>query len=101
MEELLCFVSCLTGQVDAQLLEYIFIHRGQNYRRMYLAAFQLFQLLERQCRLWLIPRTNTQRNQYLIRMQARISVAQMSNLQLLNRFDNCRCNELHFLCNSC
>ena len=85
MESLFCFVDRLAGDVDAQAAEDLLVHRGEDDRGMDLAAAQLVQLLHRKLGGRVGGRADGEGDQHLVGVQARVAVAQMVDLQVLDR----------------
>ena len=95
MEELLRLITGLTGKIHAQLLERLLIHGGKNHGRMRLASFQSVKLFHAGLRGGIRGGTDGQCDQDLVDVQPGIVVAEVGNLQVLNRLDNLGGDELH------
>ena len=68
---------------------------------MYFAAFQFFQLLHSQLRLFICCGTNAQGDEDFICVQSGVMVAQMRHFQMLDRFDDGGRNQLHIVIQIC
>ena len=88
MIKLLCLILRLACEVDTELFEYVFIYAGEQHGGMCLCAGKLGKLFERACGGFIGCRRNSERKKRFIHMQARVAVAHMIGLELLDRFDD-------------
>ena len=90
-------VDRLEGDVRAELFEHIFIDRREDHRGMHLAAAQSGQRLLCQLGGWVGDGAHGQRDQHLVGVQARIGVAKVLDLQMLNGREDHGGNEIHIV----
>ena len=75
MEDLLVLIDRLAGHLDSELFHEPLIYRRKHHRAMGLTAFQLRKSSSR--RVFIRRRGNRERDEHLIRVQARILPAQI------------------------
>ena len=97
MIQLLCLIPRLEGYIDAELLEHLLIDVGEDDGGVRLAALEAVDLVDSVARHRVHDRAYSQRHQHLIRVQARIVVAEVLDLEVLDRLDDARSDKLQRL----
>lgn len=94
MIQLLRLISRLEGDIDAELFEHLLVNVGEDDGGVRLAALEAVDLVDRVARHRVHDRAYSQRDKHLIRVQARIVVAEVLDLEVLDRLDDARRDEL-------
>ena len=87
MIELLCLILWLAGNIDAKLLEYVFVNSGKNDGGMCFAEAELFKLLHSKGCNGTGHRRNRECYEYLVNIEFFIRSRQISALKLTNRLN--------------
>ena len=90
MEEFFHLIARLAGNVHAQLLEQVFVHMRQDDRRVGVAAVEAVHLLDGVRGRGVGDSADRQSDQQLVRMQARVVIAQMLHFEMLDRGNDVR-----------
>ena len=88
MKELFGLETRLERDVHLELFEHVFIHVRENDGRVRLAARELFQLLHGDLGGRVAHGADAQRDEHLVGVQAGIVVAEMFDLQVLDRLND-------------
>ena len=88
MKELFGLEARLKRDVHLELFEHVFIHVREDDGRVRLAVRQLFELLHGGLGGRVAHGADAQRHEHLVGVQARVVVAQMLDLQVLDRLDD-------------
>ena len=83
---ILCLILGFAGQIHAQTLENLFIHSGEDHRRVNLAATQFTQLLHSLLCHGICHRADRKRNEGLVRMESGIAIYLQFYLKDLQSF---------------
>ena len=94
MIQLLRLIPRLEGDVDAELLEHLLVDVGENDGGMRLTALEAVDLVDRVACHRVHDRAYRQRDKHLIRVQTRIVVAEVLDLEVLDGLDDARSDEL-------
>lgn len=97
MIQLLRLIPRLEGYIDAELLEHLLVDVGEDDGGVRLAALEAVDLVDRVARHRVHDRAYSQRDQHFIRVQARIVVAEVLDLEVLDRLDDARSDKLQRL----
>ena len=101
MKKLFRLILRLTGQIDTELFEYVFVYAGEEYGGMRFCTAELGELFQCACRIFIRNGGDCECKQDLIHMKVRVLVAHVRGLQLLNRFDNGGGEEACGIVNAC
>ena len=88
MKELLGLEARLERDVHLELFEHVFVHVREDDGRVRLAVRELFELLHGDLGGRVAHGADAQRHEHLVGVQARVVVAQMLDLQVLDRLDD-------------
>ena len=88
VKELFGLEARLERDVHLELFEHVFVHMREDDGRVRLAVRELFELLHGDLGGRVVHRTDAQRDEHLVGVQARVVVAQMLHLQVLDRLDD-------------
>ena len=88
MKELFGLEMRLERDVHLKLLEHVFVHVREDDGRMRLTVRELCQLLHGDLGGRVACGTDAQRDEHLIGVQARVVVAEVFDLQVLDRLDD-------------
>ena len=88
MVEFLIFKVRLAGDVDLELAEGVLVHAGEDDAGVRLAAGELFELLHGDLRRRVRDRAYGESDEHLVRVQAGVAVAEMGDLEMLDRLDD-------------
>ena len=88
MKELFGLEMRLERDVYLELLEHILVHVREDDGRVRLAVRELFELLHGDLCGRVVHRTDAQRDEHLVGVQARVMIAEVFDLQVLDRLDD-------------
>ena len=93
MIEFLIFKVRLAGYIHLELAEGVLVDAGEDDAGMRLAAGELFELLHGRLRIGIRDRADGEGDEHLVRVQAGVAVAEMGDLEMLDRLDDLRGDE--------
>ena len=88
MKELFGLETRLERDVHLELFEHVLIHVREDDGRVRLAVRELFELLHGDLGGRVVHGADAQRDEHLVGVQARVVIAQMLHLQVLDRLDD-------------
>ena len=88
VEKFFRLILRLTGEVDPELFEYLFVYAGEKNSGMCFRSAKLGKLLERKRRVFIRDGSNSEREKDLVHMEVRVLVTHMSGLELLDGLDD-------------
>lgn len=99
MVELFVLVNGLAGDIHAELFEYAVVDLGENDGRMRVAVLEIGKRVHCAGGNWIGRGADGERDEHLVGMQARVVIAHVIDLQMLNRLDDAGGDELQFVRN--